>query len=302
MYKTFLTIIAFIVIFTLLLPLCSSSSKAFSNKKSFPKSNEALIAQKAGEDGNIDRFKNKDVSLKRSFKNLIGQKFVYIRPGSFMMGSNSYDLDEKPVHRVTLTRGFYMQTTEVTQGQWLEIMGTRPWSGKKYLQERRDKPAVYISWRDVKMFIRRLNLRDVKRYRLPTEAEWEYACRAGSNSMYSFGDTQYRLGEYAWYRKNAWDMGKKYGHSVGTKRPNLWGLYNMHGNVYEWCEDWYNKNYYLSSSVTDPMGPSSGSYRVLRGVSWADSANSCRSSNRNRSKPDQRDSYTGFRLVCFYAP
>ncbi len=227
----------------------------------------------------------------KTISNSIGQEFVYIKPGCFMMGSNSGDYDEMLIHNVTLTNGFYMQTTEVTQGQWYDIMGTKHWVGGEYVQENRDNPAVYISWDDAKEFIRKLNNKDGKQYRLPTEAEWEYACRAGSSSKYSFGDSKYQLREYAWIRKNTHSVGNSYAHNVGTKKANSWGLYDMHGNVSEWCEDWYGHKYYSSESMTNPMGPSTGQVRVFRGSSWFSS------DDRGGCEPFVRYPDFGFRLV-----
>ena len=134
-----------------------------------------------------------------------------------------------------------------------------------------------------------------RKYRLPTEAEWEYACRAGSTTRFCFGDGDGQLGSYAWYTKNAYDIGEKYAHGVGTKQPNVWGLYDMHGNVWEWCEDWYGD--YPSGSVTDPTGPTTRSSRVFRGGSWSGYARRCRSANRSWCTPGSRGHDLGFRLA-----
>jgi formylglycine-generating enzyme required for sulfatase activity len=223
-------------------------------------------------------------------RNSLGMEFIYVSPGSFMMGSSGKQ------HRVTLTRGYYMQATEVTQGQWRKVMGSRPWSGKDYVQENANNAAAYISWNDCQAFIRKLNqMEGSNKYRLPTEAEWEYAARAGSNTRFCFGDSDGQLGNYAWYNKNAWDVGDKYAHGVGTKRPNAWGFYDMHGNVWEWCQDWSGN--YPSGSVTDPTGPSSGSDRVYRGGSWYGGAGLCRSALRGGLDPGSRYFDLGFRLA-----
>ena len=247
---------------------------------------------------------------KGAITNNLGMKFVYIKPGSFMMGSalspsevvsryggeEKYYKDEHPQHRVTLTKGFYLQTTEVTQGQWERVMGSRPWSGKDYVQENANNPAVYISWDDCQAFIRKLNqMEGGNKYRLPTEAEWEYAARAGSTTRFCFGDSDGQLGGYAWYNGNADSVGEDYGHGVGTKRPNTWGLYDMHGNVWEWCQDWFGD--YSSGFATDPTGPSSGAYRVDRGGSWFVNARHCRSANRSRNEPGGGDNNLGCRLA-----
>ncbi len=218
---------------------------------------------------------------------LIRMKFVYIKPGSFEMGSIGGDLDEKPVHRVTLSKGYYMQTTEVTQGQWRSVMGTNPSNFKNCGAT---CPVENVSWNDAKAFIRKLNVKEgTDKYRLPTEAEWEYACRAGSDTNYANDNSLDMMG---WSDKNS--GGKT--HSVGQKKANSWGLYDMHGNVWEWCEDL--KGNYPSGNVTDPVGPSTGSFRVSsRGGSWHDSAWSCRSANRYDFSPGNRHYNLGFRLV-----
>jgi formylglycine-generating enzyme required for sulfatase activity len=237
----------------------------------------------------------------KTFTNSIGMKFLLLPAGTFMMGSpygESGRKKDETQHGVTLTKGFYMQTTEVTQGQWESVMGTRPWSGSKYVRDSANNPAVYISWNDCQEFIRRLNQKEgTSKYRLPTEAEWEYACRAGSTTSFYFGESHSILGNYAWYRSNAWDVGEKYAHTVAQKQPNAWGLYDMPGNVWEWCQDWYEENY-SAGHITDPKGPSSGTHwRVLRGGCWGNYTVYCRSANRYRLNPDYRLYSNGFRLA-----
>lgn len=224
--------------------------------------------------------------------NSIGMKFVKVPPGTFMMGSPSNEPgrgnDEKR-HRVTLTKGFYMQTTEVTQGQWKAVMGSNP---SKFKNCGDDCPVEKVSWNDVRKFIRKLNQREGgNKYRLPTEAEWEYAARAGSTGKFCFSGDNGNLRKYAWYDRNS--GGKT--HPVAQKQPNAWGLYDMHGNVYEWCQDWYGD--YPSASVTNPTGPSGGSYRVVRGGSWDFYARLCRSAYRYSFTPGGRFSNLGFRLL-----
>ncbi len=252
----------------------------------------------------------------KTFTNSLGMTFVYILPGTFMMGgppgephswSQFYKrtipaTDEK-LHQVTLTKGFFMQTTEVSQGQWYAVMGTRPWrSGERprhYVYNNAYHPAVFISWNDCQKFIGKLNHKEgVNKYRLPTEAEWEYACRAGSNTRFQFGESGNAIGDYAWYWKNTMDVGEKYAHRVGSKRSNAFGLYDMLGNVDEWCQDWYGS--YPSGNVTDPKGASSDSgVRVRRGGSFADSIvrYSFRSARRNKNDPESGFYDIGFRLV-----
>ena len=224
--------------------------------------------------------------------NNLGMEFVYIHPGSFMMGSPSNESGRKGderQHRVTLIKGFYMQTTEVTQGQWKRVMGSNPSSFKNCGD---DCPVEQVSWNDAQEFIRKLNRMEMTdKYRLPTEAEWEYAARAESTTWFCFGNDDGQLGQYAWYSSNS--GGKT--HSVAQKKPNAWGLYDMHGNVWEWCHDWHGA--YSSGSVTDPTGPSSGSGRVDRGGSGFNYAGLCRSAFRSRDSPGLKSDGLGFRLA-----
>jgi formylglycine-generating enzyme required for sulfatase activity len=204
-------------------------------------------------------------------------------------GNNECDSDEQPPHRVKISQPFYLGKYQVTQGEWVAVMGNNP---SKY--KGRDNPVENVSWNDAQMFIQGLNAKEgAKKYRLPTEAEWEYAARAGTKSTYSFGDDAGQLGQYAWYGGNS--SGQT--HPVGKKQPNLWGLYDMHGNVWEWGNDWYGRNYYGRSSSTDPAGLSGGDSRVMRGGSWLGSAGYLRSAYRGSYSPDYRLEYIGFRLA-----
>ncbi|MDP6775695.1 MAG: formylglycine-generating enzyme family protein [Candidatus Latescibacteria bacterium] len=230
----------------------------------------------------------------------VDMTFVYISPGKFQRGSPSSESgrgsDESPQHEVTISKGFYLGKYEVTQGQWQAVMGTTPWSGQSYVQVDADNPAVYVSWNDVQSFVQTLN--DAAKdslYRLPTEAEWEYACRAGTTARWSFGDEESKLKDYAWYYDNAWNVGEQYAHEVGTKLPSPWGLFDMHGNVWEWCMDWYGS--YSSEAQVDPLGPDSGSPRVLRGGCFFDDARLARSAFRGGGSPGIRDGGVGFRLL-----
>ena len=220
----------------------------------------------------------------------INYKMVYSSPDTFMMGSPSFEpkrhKNEKQ-HRVTLKKGFYLGTTEVTQSQWREIMGSNP----SYFKGD-NLPVEQVSWNDCHDFIRKLNQQEgTDKYRLPTEAEWEYACRAGTKTRLCFGDSEGMLSDYAWYRSNS----SSKTHPVAQKKPNSWGLYDMHGNVWEWCEDRHGD--YPGGHVTDPEGPSSGSYRVKRGGSWDGRAGSCRSANRYDRAPGSWYYGLGFRLA-----
>ena len=231
-----------------------------------------------------------------------GLAFVWIAPGTFQMGSPSSEegrqADEGPVHEVEIRSGFWLGVHEITQGQWESVMGTTPWSGKNNVRSNRSHPAVYISWDDVQAFIGRLNAAvGAPVYRLPSEAEWEYACRAGTSTRWSFGDDKSQLMHYAWYDANAENVGEEYAHAVGQKRPNDWGLHDMHGNVWEWVQDWYDGGYYRRSPRVDPLGLSFGSRRVVRGGDFGNTAHWLRSAYRSLEPPDRRNSVLGVRLL-----
>ncbi len=223
----------------------------------------------------------------------IGQKLVLIPPGEFMMGSPESDtsayMNEKPQHRVRITKPFYLGAKEVTQGQYEQVMGTNP---SRFTGDAQ-RPVEQVSWHDAVEFCRLLSQKEGRTYRLPTEAEWEYACRSGSKTRFCFGDDESQLGEYAWFAGNNANTT----HPVGQKRPNPWGLYDMHGNVWEWCADWHAGDYYAQSPLDDPVGPSSGEFRVLRGGSWYDSPYFARSADRLRLTPELRFHYLGFRAA-----
>ena len=225
---------------------------------------------------------------------------VWVDPGSFTMGSPSSeplrDSNEGPQHQVTISKGFYLGKYEVTQRQWESVMNTRPWSGQPSVVDNPDHPAVHLSWEDTQAFIQKINAAETAPvYRLPTEAEWEFACRAGSGSRWSFGDQESRLRDYAWYDANALNAGEDYAHRVGAKQANPWGLHDMHGNVWEWTQDWYSD--YVINSQTDPAGPASGAQRVLRGGSFNIGPQFVRSARRGLFTPTFRTNYLGFRLV-----
>ena len=210
--------------------------------------------------------------------------FRWCPPGTFTMGSPTTEegrYSDETQHQVALTKGFWMMETEVTQKQWKAVMGNLPDCGFKG----DDLPVERVSWNDCQEFCRKCTQLGLP-VQLPTEAQWEYACRAGTTGAYADS-----LGEMAWYGSNS--SGKT--HPVGTKKPNAWGLYDMHGNVWEWCQDW--KADYPSGSVTDPAGPSTGSYRVRRGGSWNDLARDCRSACRYYYEPVDRFYGLGFRVV-----
>lgn len=228
-------------------------------------------------------------------------EMIYVKGGTFRMGAteeqgdDAYD-SEKPVHSVTLS-DYYIGKFEVTQGLWEKVMGTtiheqRIKAGYSFTNGvGSDYPMYYVNWEEAQEFCRKLSQLTGKTYVLPTEAQWEYAARGGVKSRgykYSGSNT---IDDVAWYDDNYST------HPVGTKLPNELGLYDMSGNVWEWCSDWYASDYYYDSPQSNPTGPSTGSYRVLRGGSWRNSARSCRVSNRNANDPSSRDDHYGFRVV-----
>lgn len=215
---------------------------------------------------------------------------IKVQAGAFTMGATSEMKDpfdhEKPTHQVTLTNDYYIGKTEVTQALWKAVMGNNPSEFKG-----ENLPVESVSWNDCQKFISKLNSLTGQNFRLPTEAEWEFAARGGNNSNHYQYSGSNKLGDVAWYGGNSGNET----HAVATKYPNELGLYDMSGNVWELCSDWDGK--YSSSSQTNPTGPNSGSLRVLRGGSWLEDAGGCRSSNRARDYPDSSDCYHGFRLA-----
>jgi formylglycine-generating enzyme required for sulfatase activity len=210
-----------------------------------------------------------------------------IPAGEFQMGSNSSQTyaNEKPVHNVRISKGFWLGKTEVTQGLWMAVMGSNPsWSknGDNY-------PVEFVAWNECQVFIQTLNrMVGGDAFRLPSEAEWEYACRAGSMDD-RYGD----LDAIAWYESNSGNTI----HPVGQKQPNSWGLYDMLGNVFEWCQDWFDEKYYQNSPIIDPSGPSAGANRVLRGGCFGFYAEFIRSAFRFSDDPSTRNINFGFRLA-----
>jgi formylglycine-generating enzyme required for sulfatase activity len=218
----------------------------------------------------------------------VSMEMVLIQPGTFVMGSEKGEDDEKPVRRVTLTKPFYIGKFEVTQQQWREVMGENP---SKFVGP--TNPVDNVSWDDCQEFLRVLSEKIPKQaFKLPTEAQWEYACRAGSATAYTFGDDAANLAEYAWYKINS-DGAT---HPVGQKKPNAWGLFDMHGNVCEWCADWYGA--YSDDQTTDPTGAPAGEGRALRGESWVSVAENLRATYRVGTPVDYRNSHVGLRLIC----
>ena len=239
-----------------------------------------------------------------TFTNRLGMTFVRIPAGRFMMGSPPNEperSDDETQHEVILTKDFFMQTTEVTQGQWKAVMGNNP-SYFKACGE--DCPVESVSWNDTQNFIQKLNQMENGHYRLPTEAEWEYAARAGTTTPFAFGNCLNT--DHANYNGNyplancPKGVYRSTTVTAGSLQANAWKLYDMHGNVYEWCSDWYSS--YSSTAVVDPVGPTKGSGRVIRGGFWNSGARYCRSANRNYGSPGSTSGSLGFRLVFRLPP
>jgi len=212
----------------------------------------------------------------------VTMELVLIPAGEFLMGFQK--------HRVRITRPFCLGQYEVTQEQWEAVMGNNP-SRFKGPQN----PVDGVSWNDCQAFLKKLQEKRANHagaFRLPTEAQWEYACRAGTRTRYSFGDDKADLGKYAWYQGNS--SGQT--HPVGQKKPNAWGLYDMHGNVWEWCQDYYDGDYYAASPTDDPTGPATGSSRVHRGGRWDYPSGWCCTAQRNGVAPKAREGF-GFRVA-----
>jgi formylglycine-generating enzyme required for sulfatase activity len=238
-------------------------------------------------------------------------KLVLIPPGEFEMGSSKDVIEEElrlygddgwyrdrlpgegPQHRVRITRPCWLGATVVTQEEYQRVLGSNP----SKFQGDPKRPVEMVSWDDALEFCRRLSelpgeKAAKRRYGLPTEAQWEHACRVGTTTRWYAGDNEAGLGDVAWFYTNA----GRQTHPVGGKKPNAWGLDDMHGNVWEWCQDWYDKEYYAKSTMDDPAGPPGGSDRVCRGGSWDSPAWSCRSAIRAYNDPGLRHYGLGFRV------
>jgi uncharacterized protein (TIGR02996 family) len=220
--------------------------------------------------------------------------FNFIPPGSFLMGIPEGEhggAEEVPQHLVTLTKGFFLGVYQVTQAQWQAVMGSKPSNFKG-----NNRPVENVSWEDCQEFCRKLGERDGIRYRLPTEAEWEYACRAGTTTDYCSGNGLHALRQVGWCDYDGKWVSARETNPVGQFQPNAWGLYDMHGNVWEWCLD--GRRTYSSGAIEDPVGPQNqDDARVLRGGSWFDSSSWCRSALRRRDAPAARNVYSGCRVV-----
>ena len=237
-----------------------------------------------------------------------GIVFIQIPASSFTMGTSDKDKEilseqknwtrllecERPARTVAITKPFLIGKTEVTQKQWKDVM-----SGKNPSAFKGDNlPVESVGWEDVQTFIRELNKKGGGKFRLPTEAEWEYCCRAGGTNLFGLGKdntaiTSDKLEEYAWFRANA----ENKTHPVGTKQPNAWGLHDLHGNVWEWCQDWYAPDFYAKGSTNNPVNTAASTERVFRGGSWFLDAQNLRAAFRGGNTPNFKSQYVGFRLV-----
>jgi formylglycine-generating enzyme required for sulfatase activity len=249
--------------------------------------------------------------------NTVGMTLVPIPAGEFLMGTAEAKPvkgqkaeeppgaeSERPQHSVKHSQPFYIGICEVTQGQFEQVMGETPWKGRPLTNEGPNVAASYVSWEQATEFCKRLSQMEHATYRLPTEAEWEYACRARTTSTFSFGDKWNRIGEYAWFDKNAYKDGEQYAHAAGQKLPNPWSLYDMHGNVWEWCSDFHGPygdrvTKTRGGTVTDYGGPELGWQRVWRGGGFAENLINLRSATRNSyGRVDYRPEFmAGFRVV-----
>ena len=237
----------------------------------------------------------------KELTNSIGIKLVLISKGTFMMGSPESEegrRENETQHEVTISNDYYLGAYEVTQTQYQTVIGNNPscYQGALVGNQNADLPVENVSLDDAVEFCKKLTeLPEEKKagrvYRLPTEAQWEYACRAGSKTIYSFDDEEGLLPEYGWFKRNS----SQRTHTVGLLEPNAWGLYDMHGNVWEWCSDWYGE--YPKGAVSDPTGPTMGTDRVNRGGCWLYLAANCRSASRNWAKSSYQDGLLGFRVA-----
>lgn len=216
--------------------------------------------------------------------------FVKIEPGTFLMGNEQGGKEEQPVHKVTIKNAFYMSVFETTQSQWEAVMGSNPSKFKGA-----DHPVEQVLWTECKDFAKKVSVASKKwNFRLPTEAEWEYACKAGTTSLWSFGNDETILPEYAWYGTNS----NQSTHPVGQKKPNPWGLFDIYGNVWEWVEDKDHPNYNGAPEDGSSWENSGGKYHIVRGGSWDDPIHFCQSSSRPQYYPAEKSIRYGFRLVC----
>ena len=251
----------------------------------------------------------KKLGIPVAFANAVGIKFVLIPAGDFLMGSADKEVgrypQEGPQHKVKIRSAFYMAIHQLTQAQWKAVMGTTPWDGKVHAKNGPSHAVNHVCWNDAVDFCTKLGRKDGKSYCLPTEAQWEYACRAGTTTRYSYGDDPgaEKLGQYAWYIGNTWDKEEnRYVHKVGLKKPNAWGIHDMHGNVWELCMDAGNQNYKGAPSDDRAWMEDGNTSRALRGGGLRSTARRCRTASRYRYPRTASSYYVGFRISCAASP
>jgi formylglycine-generating enzyme required for sulfatase activity len=256
-----------------------------------------LESKKNAEKERLAEEQRKKSEPAKTYTNSLDMEFILIPAGEFMMGAVPQDKEasdsEKPQHKVRITKPFYMGKYLVTQEEWEKIMVNDP---SKFKEAGKKAPVETVSWDDCQEFIKKLNQKEGKTYRLPTEAEWEYSARggdSGGSTIYTYGNDASKLRDYAWYDGNSGNTK----HPVGQKKPNSLGLYDIMGNVFEWCGDWYDDEYYKNCPSADPKGADGGVYRVLRGGSWSENAEDSRLSFRSDQYSVYMDEVVGFRLV-----
>jgi len=214
----------------------------------------------------------------------VTMRLVLVPAGKFQMGSPDDEKGRKggegPRHEVTISKPFYMGVCEVSQKQWLAIMDIKPWDGMISGKPGDDYAASWMNWHEANEFCQKLAKKTGKKINMPTEAQWEYACRAGSDTMFCFGDDLSKLGEYAWFADNCRKTNEPYAHAIGTKKPNAWGLHDMHGNVWEWCRDKYSKYPEDGAARVDPVDTSDSKFQAVRGGSWHNDVVWLRSASR----------------------
>jgi len=249
-------------------------------EESSPMSTNVVVRALPLEPADLDR-------LVLSLGGGVEMELVRIRAGTFMMGSPANETgrgDDEILAQASIARDFYIGETELTQAQWKAVIGATPWATQNYVQEGDRYPASCVSWHKAQIFTKKLSEISGRVVRLPTTAEWEYACRAGTTTAYSFGNTDHGMGDYAWYggfRGDGNITDDKFAHAVKSKKPNQWGLYDMHGNVWEWCENRHESN----------------ASRVVRGGAWNDSPADCRSAYRGWVPSTEGYGHGGFRVV-----
>jgi sulfatase modifying factor 1 len=275
--------------------ILATESKSDGPNNSLPRAPDAMLGSNAGQ-------QRDDNGLKL--------RLVWCPQGRFIMGSpkseKERNADEDQVD-VALTKGFWLGKYEVTQLEWKQLMSTEPWVGQKLTKEGDDSPATFIDWENAIEFCRKLTkeerkagrLPDGSEYTLPTEAQWEFACRARTKTQFSFGEDESKLPVYAWFIDNTVRIGEQYAHRVGQKGPNPWGLYDMHGNVWEWCRDLYAEK---MPGGRDPEVAQGGSFRVYRGGCFGNAFGDCRSADRDGFVSSTRLSHLGFRVTLSTLP